>query len=83
MLKSRNSFCFKMPPKSRAKRKAEKAARRSIEVRKQQRRSLQYSESTATAVVSLAPPLPGDRELEASSRVTVSISASTEELADH
>ena len=69
-----------MSPKSRAKRKAKKAGRRSIEVCKQQRRSLQCSESTATAVVSLAPPLPGDQELEASSSVTVSASASTEEL---
>ena len=69
-----------MPPNSRAKRKAEKASRRSIEVRKQQRRSVQCSESTATAVVNLAPPLPGDRVLEASSSVTVSASASTEEL---
>ena len=61
-------------------RKAEKAGRRSIEVRKQQWRSLQCSESTATAVVSLVPPSPGDRELEASSSVAVSATASTEEL---
>ena len=66
-----------MPPKSGAKRKAEKASRRSVEVRKQQRQSFQ---STAGAIVSLPPPLPRDRALETSSSVTVRASVSLEQL---
>ena len=70
-----------MPPKSRAKRKAEKASRRSLEVRKQQQRSLQFADSIATAVVGLTSPVLSDQALEeSSSSVTVSASASTEEL---
>ncbi len=57
-----------MPPKSRAKRKAEKASRRSVEVRKQQRGSLQRPQSAAkAAVVSLE-----DRESEVPSSLSVS-----------
>ena len=39
-----------MPPKSKAKRKAEQASRRSVEVRKQQRLSSESAESSAAAV---------------------------------
>ncbi len=68
-----------MPPKSRAKRKAEKAGRRSVEVRKQQQGSLQSPQSAAkAAVVSLASPLVEDRESEVPSSLTVSASVSTE-----
>ncbi len=57
-----------MPPKSRAKRKAENAGRRSVEVRKQQRGSLPSPQSAAkAAVVSLE-----DRESEVPSSLSVS-----------
>ena len=65
-----------MPPKSKAKRKAEQASRRSVEVRKQQRLSSESAESSAAAVETPLSPsnlVPG---AESSS----SVSASTEEL---